>query len=149
MPIPAPYKLKRLKKDRPPLSFQKPQAARDAEQLTGAVNGMRASDLEERFSRSLEKFDVSYYFRIPIGDIGQPGWKELDFLIFSTVGVFAIQIDDIEFVHKGTQTTEDAITDIIIMEKLKQYGIREITHITSDRLATQALSDSVVRSLIR
>lgn len=147
--LPKVYKLKKRKKEEPPFSVKKPQAARDAEQLMGTVNDMRASDIEERFARACEKYEIEYFFRLPIGDFGRPGWKELDFLLFTMIGVLAVQIDDIEFIHKGTQNTEDKITDIIILDKLKQYGIREVTHITSDRLATQAMAESVVRSLIK
>lgn len=145
-----PYVLKKIRK---PVSstraINRPVKEVAMENLTGFVRGKKASDIEERFGRALDKnqrvsnylFQVSY-----IAGMNLPGEIRLDFLVFSGGTEWPIQIDG-EFAHKtAAQKAEDAIKDAILDDFLK--GKAQATQrIDGELLDTQDNADKLVRRL--
>ena len=144
------FRFKIKKRERPVMVGPKPKVARIAEQLTGYVHDIPATQGEERFAKALDLYSavvMYYYFRMPLlAPQGMPGWKELDFFISTIMGYFAVQIDGMEFVHRGTQA-RDALNDILMLEALKDYSISTILHVRADQLTTQEDANRVVRRL--
>jgi len=135
------------KKADPKISLRivKPKIVKDAEQLTGMVQGMDASDLEERFARALDKKGLDYYFRVAMGGRGDPGWKELDFLVISN-GYHPVEIEDITFIHRG-KSSDDELKDAMTMDFLKEYNPYPVVHVTNERLGDDDSADLVVREM--
>ena len=146
--VPFKYKVSRKK---PPISSSKPEFADTPERLTGSIKGMPAAKGEERFANALRGYE--FRFRInPTGiPRGMPGWLELDFLINTPFGYRAIEIDDMEFVHRGVRkSAEMVLKDNRRKKGLAGMGIdvREIEHIDTALLETQEDANTVVRNLL-
>ena len=126
------------------------QTPSDDEMLMGYVQGMEASDLEERFARAIAKMPdlvLGYSFRKPmIAGKNLPGWAELDFSVFTPTGYQPIQVDG-EYAHKSQQQkSEDTVKDALINEELKGYA-QPIIRINGDLLQTQAEADLTARMI--
>lgn len=95
---------------------------REIEQLGKVVQGKRASDIEERFARALDKNERvdSYEFIVhEITGANLPGEAQLDFLVTAGGQQFAVQVDG-EFAHKSAeQRASDAVQDARLSEALK------------------------------
>ena len=124
--------------------------------LTGLVQGLKAAQGEERFSRTLNKgvnkgLVRGYYFRSSPGlPKGIQGWKELDFLVFGTHDIKAISVKGEDFVHKGeVARQQDRLNELIILSRLAAEGIKldKIISIPADKLVDQEQSDRVGRDL--
>ena len=127
------------------LPSRKPNVVTDKEQLLGFVQDTNASDIEERFAKALEKQNKDYMFRVPLGQIGEPGWKELDFMVIDG-GYFPIEIDEMGFIHQGKET-QDALKDAFVMDYFKDYNPFPVKRITGERLATQEIADQTAKEL--
>jgi hypothetical protein len=138
------YKYRKVPKENI-LQSRKPTIASDKEQLMGSVNGANASDIEERFARALNKRKKDYIFRVPLGTRGEPGWKELDFLVIDG-GYFPVEIDSMGFIHQG-QETADVFKDAFVMDYLKAYNPYPVKRIPGERLATQEIADNTAKEL--
>ena len=135
---------RRHRKTLVPLKSLKPKFANEPEQLSGQVDGMPASDLEERFIKAARKHPSvkQAIFRLTLGaPKGMPGWLELDVLMDTTLGYRAIEIDDMSFIHKGEGERQEALLkDMRRLESLKHYGINlsQVEHVPHTKLETQA-----------
>jgi len=127
------------------LPSRKPNVVTDKEQLLGFVQDTNASDIEERFAKALEKQNKDYIFRVPLGQVGEPGWKELDFMVIDG-GYFPIEIDEMGFIHQGKET-QDALKDAFVMDYFKDYNPFPVKRITGERLATQEIADQTAKEL--
>ena len=127
------------------LPSRKPNVVSDKEQLLGFVQDTNASDIEERFAKALEKQNKDYIFRVPLGQVGEPGWKELDFMVIDG-GYFPIEIDEMGFIHQGKET-QDALKDAFVMDYFKDYNPFPVKRITGERLATQEIADQTAKEL--
>ena len=127
------------------LPSRKPEVATDKEQLYGVVQGDNASDIEERFARALDKQKKDYIFRVALGMRGEPGWKELDFMVIDG-GYFPVEIDEMGFIHQG-QETQDQFKDAFVMEYFKEYHPFPVKRIPGEKLATQEIADQTVKEL--
>ena len=144
------YKFPRPRKGRPYVPRTRPTFAKSAEQLYGSVNGMSATEGEERFYRAITKNTnvQGTLFRMSVGaPKGMPGWKELDFLVQTYTGYKAIQIDGADYVHRGT-TEEDKMRDLITINYLAQYGVNEVVHVRADQLETQEGANEIARRIL-
>jgi hypothetical protein len=104
---------------------------------------MPASDLEERFNKAVSKHPSvrGVEFRLSLGaPRGLPGWLELDYLLDTVSGYRAFEVDDITFIHKGERERQEGlIKDQRRLFTLKSWGlgVREIEHVTNEKLGTQ------------
>jgi len=130
----------------PPFSGKtnRPQRQKTNENLTGFVDGQKASDIEERFARSLAKnrrvdsfvFQPSY-----IAGRNMPGEIRLDFMVYSGMVMFPIQVDG-AFAHKTiAQKSEDANKDAILNDHLRGSGAMPVERVDGTLLETQDDSD--------
>jgi hypothetical protein len=150
-PIPTfakPFKYKKQRTARPE-RLNRIKQETDSEGLTGYVHGLKASDLEERSARSLNKMDIDFNFQFEVTTaFTLPGEeRKVDFVVRQGLG-YAYEIDEVEFIHRGAAAQqEDLVRDALINEKLAKLGIQPIVHIPSTDLETQELSDETWRAL--
>lgn len=132
-----------------PFSHARPEFAREAEQLIGEVNSIKANQFEERLAKALSDRKVPYYFRYAVGaPKGFPGWKEVDFLVAAPGQAEVIMVDGVDFVHRGSAAQEqDKINDLIIKKALSDYGINTVRHISTARLIDRDSANQVVREI--
>lgn len=117
-------KFRARKKKKTPIIAPRPRLDRGEGQevLTGVVHGLKASALEERLAKALDAHSVQYEFRRTTIRRGEPGYKELDFLIYSRYGNFGVSVQDTTFIHKGTEA-EDKAQEEIVVETMRQQGV--------------------------
>ena len=120
---------------------------KDDPPLTGWVNGQEASDIEERFARSLSSEGFSFSFNVPIPTaVSLPGEKKIiDFLIHDLA--LPVEVDG-EIGHKTqAQKGNDVVRDLMLNPVLRKEGFSEIVHVPYWKLETQDLSNATVRAL--
>lgn len=144
------YKIKR-----PPakdLPFGQIRKIKELEYLSGFIFGQKASDIEERFARALnrEKRVKEFRFREPIiNSRNLPGQLEVDFIATAGASVYVFQVDG-EMAHKGYgKKQDDARKDVLVNEFMKRYNAFPVKRIPGEALATQEQADQTVRELIR
>ena len=117
------------------------------EGLTGVVQNLPASDLEERFARSLEKNHIPYEFqRSFLAPNNMPGSYKLDFLVYVDGQEQPVAIDG-EYAHKSMkQRANDEIKDVIFNEA-KKGQMLPVKRITYTDLDTQEMADAIVEQL--
>lgn len=145
------YKVERPRIQQVP--FGKPSVQKQDEFLSGYINGMKATDIEERFARALNKDKRidGFIFRMPImSPRHMAGQIELDFLAQSGPHYYPVQIDG-AYAHKNIgKQQDDAKKDILINEYLrKTYNALPIIRIKGIDLETQEEADIQERELIR
>jgi len=144
---PAHYKIPMPKNERFTGNLNRPVEDKKGEQLTGFVDGQKASDLEERFAYSLRKnrrvegFDFQPSF---IAGRNMPGEIRLDFMVYSGMVQYPIQIDG-EFAHKtATQKELDKQKDAILNDALYGTSAVKVERINGSMIKTQEESDRLV-----
>ena len=123
----------------------------EAELLSGSVRDMKASAIEERFAKALDKERIPFEFRYTIGaPRGVPGWKELDYLVEKNGQMYAIEIDSI-FTHRR-KGEADRLHDAIVLSELEQQGMNvfpNVFHVLGDtELTDQTQANATVRKLL-
>lgn len=120
-----------------------------AEQFTGQINGLKASDIEERFDRALRKNPniINYEFRAAtVAGRNLPGEVEVDFMVDTGTLKQPVQIDG-EFAHKTQQQKEsDAMKDAILNDFMQGYAF-PVVRIPYLELSTQDAANRVVKEL--
>jgi hypothetical protein len=108
----------------------------EPELFTGMVKGFKASQGEERVANALTQNPrvANFHFRMTIGaERNMPGFKELDYLIETTSGMYyAVEVDS-AFTHRD-KGTSDVLHDAIVLENLKSLNIYpQVIHWDIDR----------------
>jgi len=144
-PKPFQYKVRKNLPD--PGKVDRVQPDKLQETFTGELQGMKASDIEERFARALNKRNIGYEFRVAyIAGRNLPGEVELDFAVSQGSQIFPVQIDG-EFAHKSaSQKSEDAMKDAILNQRLEGMA-RPVIRIPGAELETQEMTDRKVKEL--
>lgn len=145
---------------RPPTRLSRGGAFRPNQEperpLTGKVKDLKASDDEERLSRTLEKgikkgIVRDYEFRWTSARRGSIFYKEMDFKITLTNGTLVpIMLVENSFVHRGAGAKEkDKLNEIHLLQKLQElgYNVREIIKVPNEQISTQEKADKVGRKL--
>ena len=107
------------------------------ESLTGLVQDQSATDIEERFARALNKYDISYDFQVSkLAPYNTPGEYRLDFLVDAPWGLIPVAIDG-EYAHKSAaQKATDQLKDFEFMSKTgNKY--EPVQRVTFDKLMSQ------------
>lgn len=124
--------------------------------LTGQVNNLKAAAGEERMARVLNKKINAgsvrgFYFRSSPGlPKGIPGWKELDFEIFTMNGTIAVSVEGASFVHRGeSKRNQDLINELLLMERLRKLGrpVPRIERIFDYQLKTEADAEKALKKI--
>lgn len=118
------------------------------EEFVGEIQGLPASDLEERFARALHRANLQYAFRQVFGGSrNQSGTTELDFMVYVGPTQYPIQIDG-EFAHaSGEQKQEDLMKNAILDEALRGTNSQPTRRIPYTLLQTQEDVNRLVREL--
>ena len=146
-----PYKYRKARPDAKE-NLQRITHKKEDENLSGFVHGKTASDLEERFARSLDKFEVDFTFEYSVDTAYTlPGEEKLvDFVLWIHIPQ-PVELDGI-FTHaSASKINADRIRDDQINEILEKQGFQRIIRITGIRIplpTDQEISDQVVRGLI-
>ena len=129
------------------------------ETLLGMVQDQKASDLEERSARAIDKLsDWSYTFRIRISPLTNRlttnvrnirGEYEIDFLCSRGEQLWPIMIDG-EISHFMTewQREQDDIRETTINAALESYGATPVKRVPFWELDTQKRADRYFRELL-
>ena len=112
------------------------------ETFTRELQGMKASDIEERSARSLDRRNISYDFRQAyIAPRNVQGEVELDFMVYIGNVMQPVQVDG-EFSHfTQQQKQEDRVKDAILNERLRRDGAYPVIRIPQRHLEYQEQSD--------
>lgn len=141
------YKVRRSR--RPDVLTNRIPRQPEDEMFTGAVNGEKASEIEERFARSLRKKGKRFDFQIVVNTGFQvPGQKNtVDFLIMDGL-MYPLEIDG-EIAHKGQAKRDaDKLRDAIIDNIMVPQGWQHIQRVPGGDLQTQDDSDRAVERYI-
>ena len=142
------YKIPRQRIE--PERLGKPNKQGDGEYLSGYVNGLKASDIEERFAIALRKKGKDFAFRVPvISPRHMLGQLELDFLIMDVPFYYPVQIDG-SYAHKNeSKQQEDMKKDILVEAYLKkQFNVMPIKRIKGIELETQEQANLKVEDML-
>jgi hypothetical protein len=130
------------------------------EQLTGVVQGLKASDLEERVAKSLDKLEIPFDFRARITSdaLGQrhltsqfaniKGEVEIDMLCDRNGLVTPIFVDG-EIGHHFTpyQAEQDKVKTDVTDEFGRAFGWKESVRIPFWKLIDQDMTDRTIRDI--
>ena len=140
MTKPFQYKVPRTR--RAPVKVDRLDTGAEVETFTRELQGMKASDIEERSARSLDRRNISYDFRSAfIAPRNVQGEVELDFMVYIGNVMQPVQIDG-EFAHlTQQQKQEDRVKDAILNERLRRDGAYPVIRIPQRYLETQEQSN--------
>jgi len=132
----------------------------EQEQLTGQINDMHASDLEERSFRSLNKLEIPSQFRVRITSeaLGQQrlthtfanirGEVEIDFLCEHNGQTTPVFVDgSIAHFQTAYQADVDKAKADLTNEFGKQFGWREAVRVPFWKLIDQDMADRTYRDI--
>lgn len=127
----------------------RPEGAGD-EGFVGELQGYKASDIEERFARALDKRRLGYAFRtVYFGKRNQTGSVELDFEVSEGGLMYPIQIDG-SFAHKsGAQRDEDRMKDAMLDNVLRGRAAASVRRVAGHLLESQEEAEAAVREIFR
>jgi len=129
--------------------LNRPKADSLVESFAGEIQGMPASDLEERWARSADKHKHGYEFRnVYLGARNQTDSVELDFLMYSNPAQpQPIQIDG-EIGHDSEQERQkDRVKDSLLDNELRGQA-SPVIRVKWDRLQTQDMADATYKEII-
>lgn len=149
------YRFPRRKAQREQRTYRKTVDLTGAqqEQLTGQVQGKKASDLEERFVNVLNEHPGVDQIRFrTVYDAGASrtsfGSIELDVLFRCNGQWYAVQIDE-EYFHSSAEArARDRQRDDRLFEILKGYGVQHINRVESVYLDTVDLTRATIEEII-
>lgn len=137
---------------------------RPDEQLVGSINGLKASDIEERWARGVAKLpEWSYQFRARISPLTHkvtsvmrnlPGELELDFLMAKGTTVLPILIDgEIGHFYSAWQRDVDEKKTIAINQAMTSYKALPAIRVPQRkdelwRLSSQEYTDKLVKDIL-
>jgi len=155
-----PYKYRNPRVAPPDYTTQNVLRVGDQELLTGQIDGMKASDLEERSYKSISKLEISTQFRVRITSeaLGQQritrafanirGEVEIDFLCEQGGQTTPIFVDgQISHFMTPYQADEDKAKADLTNEFGRQFGWREAVRIPFWKLLDQEMSDRTYREV--
>jgi len=142
------YKYKLPKKPAEPRALNRLSEDSAQEILTGLVQGKTASDIEERFAKSLYRRNIRFEFQVSfIAGMNMPGEIRLDFLIIDNF-VQPVQIDG-EFAHKTSeQKARDNWNDAILNDRLVGTGALPVIRIDGEYMQTQEDSNKELDKIL-
>lgn len=125
----------------------------ETEVLTKLVQGKKATDIEERLARALDRKGIAFQFQTNyIAGMNLPGEIQLDFLVFQEGLYYPIQVQG-EYAHQNaTQKARDRDRDAILNKRLSGLA-QPVARVPSDELrydlTTQDSADDFVLEYFR
>lgn len=133
---------------------------KDAEAFSGAVNGVKASDLEERYARALRKYEIDFDFRFRISSpllgtqritqqfLNMEGEVEVDFLVRRQGKTTPVFIDgNIGHFYTQYQADNDAIKTNATNDFGRVVGWYPAVRVPFWEMGTQEQTDRTVREM--
>lgn len=133
--------------------------ANDQEQLTGQVQGKKASDLEERFASYLDRHDIPYEFRVRLTPLLNGARKlsgvftnllgevEIDFLTYPNQAQ-PIMIDGfIAHFYATWMKDRDEEKTRVVDDFGKGQGWKETVRVPFTKLINQEMTDNTARDI--
>lgn len=117
------------------------------EGLTGAVQGLPASDLEERAHRAMNRYHISHVFQqeIPTAYALPTQERKVDFFAKYRS---ALEVDGyIGHYYKISQKANDWVRDLFLNEALRNAGLPDVQHIPYWKLDNQDRADATIRGM--
>ena len=132
----------------------------DKEVLTGIVQEKKASDIEERSAKAIDKLlDWEYTFLVRISPLSGrvtetfrnlPGEFEIDFLCQRGAELFPILIDgEVSHFLAQWQKLQDEEREAVINDSLKKYGALPVVRVPFWEVSTQEKADRYFRELLQ
>lgn len=161
MTTPKPYQYRgagRVQRDR--VGARLDRRNPNKEVLTGEINGIKASDLEERYARALHKMEMPFEFRFRITSpllgkqrltqqfLNEAGEVEIDFLVEKYGVITPVFIDgNIGHFYTDYQADKDAIKTNVTNEFGQGMGWRPAVRVPFWKLQDQDMTDRTVREM--
>jgi len=120
----------------------------DPRPLTGYVNGVKATDIEERFARALRKHGLRYRFQVRFETVQSlPGRaRVVDFVVYHGLR-YPVEVDG-EIAHStGAQEAADRLREELLNEVFRWRCMPPLQRVKWWQLETQGQADAVVREL--
>lgn len=129
----------------PDRTIDRPVPYSTDEELTGWVNGEKASDIEERVARALRGLNREFAFQVPITIPGREFENKVDFIVErrQPVEVYG------EIGHdSAAERGDDAVREAQLNEFFAVVGLQPIRVLRWPELRTQELANNAVRELV-
>lgn len=144
------FQFKKTKKlDVPPILRPAQQTVSGDEQLTGSVHGKKASDIEERFAKALEQFNIDYYFqRFVETEYTLPDQeKQVDFVVYYQNRTYPVEIYGSYFHTSSGDTLRDLERERQLNEVFRRWGWEELQVVWDYELFDMVAAQETVRRL--
>lgn len=143
------YRINPRKKPVLPLNrVELPGLVSDPKPLDGEVQGMPATDIEERVARTLYKLQVPFSFQTSIPVMGSlPGrGKVIDFLLYTQLPQ-PLEVDGPRWHTTDGQKSEDVLREILLNVQFRRHGWLPLIRLNWMHLDTQVDADRAVRRI--
>lgn len=120
----------------------------DPNPLTGYVNGIKATNIEERFARALRQRDLHFRFQVRFPTATSlPGHERIvDFVIYYGLR-YPVEVDG-EMSHStSAQLGADAVREALLNEVFRWKGMPPLRRVKWWQLETQVMADAAVSRL--
>lgn len=144
------YKIKAQRKPKLRLDrIERPALVSDPEPLKGEVQGLPATDIEERVARALYKLRLPFSFQVSVPVMGSiPGrGKVIDFLLYTRV-LQPLEVDGPRWHDTAGQKSEDALRQLLLNAEFRRYGWPPLGRLNWIYLQTQDDADRAVRQFL-
>jgi hypothetical protein len=116
--------------------------------LTGFVQGRKASDIEERFARALERSGLKFLFQARVSVMESvPGQDKLVDFMVDAGNRYPIEIDGPIAHRTAAQKGKDLIREILLNHTFLRRGIMPIRRVKWWQLEIQSLANRLVGEL--
>ena len=143
MSIPKPYLYKKPSKRRPRFNVNRLTqiaSVSDPVALTGFVNGVQASDLEERLARGLRKSDREFSFQISVPVEGSADEKLVDFIVRDGL-IYPVEVYGYIGHHSSAQKGADEVREARLNETFMVMSMQPLQVAEYWELDSQELAD--------
>jgi len=124
------------------------QPPTDDEQLTGWVNGVKASDLEERFARALRNAKLDFSFQVEFSTavslVGEE--KQVDFVVSNGLQ-FPVDINGSIGHTSSAQRAKDSVRETLLNEIFARRGMQPLQVVWWYDLEDQNEANAVVERM--
>lgn len=152
MAVRKPYKYRRKGKPRLAMGVNRlPELTAepaDPVPLSGYVNGVRATNIEERFARALKKHGLRYRFQVRFATaVSLPDHERVvDFVVYHGLR-YPVEVDG-EYAHStNAREAADAIREELLNEVFRWRSMPPLRRVKWWQLETQAQADAAVGEL--
>ena len=151
MTTPKPYRYRKVIRRRQAQPINRLLKIGPDEKLTGKVNGLDATDIEERFARALASVGLKFRFQVRFWTANSAPWqeKEVDFVVLAAGMFQPVEVDGQIGHRTSAQLGRDAIREVLLNAIFRRLGYLPLVRVKWFELETQEMADEVVRRMFR